>query len=113
MSNTSVDKAGEDQLTVEQWLQIRKETGLRIDPETAEVLWNYEYTLDPYGVSERFPATKRTSCMSVMGRGRQFATYGCSRPHATSSRWSVDYPRTTAIAELGFLDEVIERQLPR
>ena len=40
----------EDQLTVEEWLKIRKEAGLKIDPETAEVEWCYAQTGDPYGV---------------------------------------------------------------
>jgi hypothetical protein len=35
---------------VEQWLAIRKQAGLKIDPETAEVEWWYALTLDPYGV---------------------------------------------------------------
>ena len=39
-----------DQMTVEQWLATRKEAGLKIDPETAEVDWIYAQTLDPYGV---------------------------------------------------------------
>jgi hypothetical protein len=32
-----------------QWLAIRKEAGLKLDPETAEVEWCYAQTLDPYG----------------------------------------------------------------
>ena len=40
----------ESEMTVEQWLQIRKDEGLRIDPMTAEVMWTYGLTLDPYGV---------------------------------------------------------------
>jgi hypothetical protein len=32
------------------WLAIRKEAGLKIDPETAEVLWMLRPTSDPYGV---------------------------------------------------------------
>jgi hypothetical protein len=42
-------------MTVEQWLAIRKEAGLKIDPETAEVDWNYAQTLDPYGVHGDLP----------------------------------------------------------
>ncbi len=49
MEVTKTDEL-ENKLTVEQWLQLRKEAGLRIDPETAEVKWTYAYTLDPYGV---------------------------------------------------------------
>ncbi len=40
---------------VKQWLAIRKEAGLKIDPETAEVDWNYAQTLDPYGVHPDLP----------------------------------------------------------
>jgi hypothetical protein len=40
---------------VKQWLAIRKEAGLKIDPETAEVDWVYAYTLDPYGVYSDLP----------------------------------------------------------
>ena len=36
--------------TLEAWLAIRKEAGLNIDPETAEVMKNKCYTTDPYGV---------------------------------------------------------------
>jgi hypothetical protein len=43
MSNT------EDQLTVEQWLQLRKDAALKIDPETAHVTKIYGAT-DPYGI---------------------------------------------------------------
>jgi hypothetical protein len=37
------------------WLAIRKEAGLKIDPETAEVHWGYGQTLDPYGVDPDLP----------------------------------------------------------
>jgi hypothetical protein len=43
------------ELTVDQWLAIRKEAALEIDPETAEVLWGYAQTLDPYGVYPDLP----------------------------------------------------------
>lgn len=54
MFNTSTSKTG-DRLTVEQWLQIRKEAGQQIDPDTAEVTWIYAQTLDPYGVYPDLP----------------------------------------------------------
>ena len=41
--------------TVEQWLAIRKEAALQIDPESAEVMWTYAQTLDPYGVNPNLP----------------------------------------------------------
>jgi hypothetical protein len=37
------------------WLAIRKEAGLKIDPETAEVDWNYASTTDPYGIYPPLP----------------------------------------------------------
>ncbi len=39
-----------DELTIEQWLQIRKEEGRKIDPDTAEVWWDWAETSDPYRV---------------------------------------------------------------
>jgi hypothetical protein len=39
---------------IEQWLTLRKEEGLKIDPETAEVDWWYAQTLDPYGVYDEW-----------------------------------------------------------
>ena len=38
------------QASKEQWLSVRKEQGLKIDPETAEVFCNYGYVVDPYGL---------------------------------------------------------------
>jgi len=40
-----------DELTIEQWLQVRKEEGRKIDPDIAEVWWNWAEILDPYGVA--------------------------------------------------------------
>jgi hypothetical protein len=46
-------------MTKRQWLAIRKKAGRKIDPETAEVLWSYEYTLDPYGLEPELPEEYR------------------------------------------------------
>src|SRR5580704_16243126 len=35
---------------VDQWLATRKEAGLKIDPRTAEVVYNWGQVLDPYGI---------------------------------------------------------------
>jgi hypothetical protein len=40
---------------VKAWLAIRKQAALRIDPRTAEVMWVYGETLDPYGVYDLLP----------------------------------------------------------
>jgi hypothetical protein len=47
-------RARRDKL-VEQWLQIRRDEGLKIDPATAEVFWTYGETADPYGTFESDP----------------------------------------------------------
>jgi hypothetical protein len=39
-----------DNMTVEQWLAIRKAAALHVDPETAEVMWQYADLTDPYGL---------------------------------------------------------------
>ena len=44
-----------EQMKMERWLATRKEAGLHIDPETAEVDWTYAQTLDPYGVDPDLP----------------------------------------------------------
>lgn len=54
MSDTDPDTSGA-QSPVEQWLLIRKEEGMRIDPDVAEVMWTYAQTLDPYGVDPDLP----------------------------------------------------------
>ena len=54
MSEGNVNKTV-DELTIEQWLQVRKEEGRKIDPDTAEVTWIYAQTLDPYGVYPDLP----------------------------------------------------------
>jgi hypothetical protein len=43
------------EMTTEQWLAIRKQAGLQIDPETAEVHWQYGQVADPYGVDPDLP----------------------------------------------------------
>src|SRR5260370_6313427 len=32
----------------QKWLAVRKRAGRRIDPETAEVMWDYVWVYDPY-----------------------------------------------------------------
>lgn len=54
LSRKITDDAGVE-MTVREWLAIRKEAGLKIDPETAEVWWTYGQTLDPYGVDPDLP----------------------------------------------------------
>ncbi len=44
-----------DELTIEQWLQVRKEEGRKIDPAIAEVTWSYAPDADPYCVYPDLP----------------------------------------------------------
>jgi hypothetical protein len=59
IDKAAMSQSGEDlaanQITVEQWLAIRKDAGLHIDPKTAEVMWIYANNFDPYGVYPDLP----------------------------------------------------------
>jgi hypothetical protein len=46
-------------MTIEEFLAIRKGAGLKIDPETAEVWWEYAHVLDPYGIHPNLPNEAR------------------------------------------------------
>jgi hypothetical protein len=56
---------GMSEFDVERWLATKKEAGLEIDPETAEVRWEYGQVMDPYGVHKDLPE----ECWQV---GRQY-----------------------------------------
>jgi hypothetical protein len=43
------------EMTVEEWLAIRREAALQIDPETAQVMWTYADVSNPYGIYPRCP----------------------------------------------------------
>jgi len=72
----------EDHLSVDQWLKIRKEAGLRINPETAEVEWCYGQTLDPYGIHPELPE----ECQQI---GRE---YFARSPESDIWVWFGDLP---------------------
>jgi len=57
-----IQRQSGDQMTVKEWLAIRKQAALKIDPETAEVTWIYAEECDPYGVHPDLPAG--WSCVS-------------------------------------------------
>jgi hypothetical protein len=70
----------EQLLPIDQWLAIRKKAGSTIDPETAEVMWVYAQTLDPYGVHPNLPE----DCQSI---GRE---YFARSPESDVWVWFVD-----------------------
>jgi hypothetical protein len=43
------------EMRIVEWLAIRKEAGLQIDPDTAEVCCRYAQVLDPYGIYPNLP----------------------------------------------------------
>jgi hypothetical protein len=43
-------KVSDTRPPVDQWLEIRRQDALKIDPEAAYVMCHYAPTLDPYGV---------------------------------------------------------------
>ena len=49
----------DSEMAVDQWLAIRKEEALKIDPSTAEVHWSYALISDPYGVYPKPPEEYR------------------------------------------------------
>jgi hypothetical protein len=66
-------KVHADGMTLEQWLAVRKEAGLQMDPETAEVHWEYGRSFDPYGVYPDLPE----ECQCI---GREAAYVEWTRP---------------------------------
>ena len=74
-----------EEMAVEHWLAIRKEAGLKIDPETAEVDWTYAQTLDPYGVDPDLPEEYRQV-------GRE---YFARSPGSDIWVWFGDLPKET------------------
>ena len=48
------------EMTTEEWLAIRKEAGLRIDPATAHVTWRFAQVVDPYGI---YPYDPEADCV--------------------------------------------------
>jgi hypothetical protein len=75
----------ENQLTKEQWLATRVEAGRHIDPETAEVMWEYVQTLDPYGIEPELPEE-----FQQVGRG-----YFARSPGSDVWVWFGDLPDAT------------------
>jgi hypothetical protein len=85
---TTPEENTTDKLTREQWLQIRKEEGLKIDPDTAEVMWEYGYTLDPYGVYPDLPPECQQVGREYFARspGSEIWVSFCDLPEETYER---------------------------
>ena len=75
---------------VKQWLAKRKRAGLKIDAETADVDWSYEWVFDPYRVYPEMPEEYRQS-------GRE---YFARAPGSKIWVWFGDLPGATRRALL-------------
>src|SRR5262249_47933626 len=60
MKGIPLRESATKQRSRQQWLAVRKEAGLKIDPETAEVFWQHGQVLDPYGV---YDLTDEENCI--------------------------------------------------
>jgi hypothetical protein len=50
MKGSPVRESSAEQYRKQQWLAIRKEAGLKIDPESAELRCSWGQVVDPYGI---------------------------------------------------------------
>jgi hypothetical protein len=72
-------------LSMKEWEAWRKAAGLHIDPETAEVLWDYTQVVDPYGVCAEIPG----ECDCV------WRAYFARSPEMSVWIWFGDLPEAT------------------
>jgi len=49
----------------QEFLSIRREAGLKIDPGTAEAMGRYVQILDPYGIHDLSPGNASVQCCSL------------------------------------------------
>jgi hypothetical protein len=84
-SHPFADPINDNKMTKEQWLAVRKEAALRVDPEAAEVDWTYGQILDPYGVDPDLPQ----ECQCI---GR---VYFARSPGSAVWVWFGDLPEAT------------------
>jgi hypothetical protein len=97
---------------IEQWLAIRKEEALKIDPETAEVDWSYRQTLDPYGVFDEWELPEEYDCVGRAYFARNpgsdiWVEFG-DLPRETRDRlWNRPSPKVAFPAGLEYLSDDI------
>ena len=75
---------------VEQWLKIRKEAALKIDPQTAKVDWWYGQTLDPYRVHADLPEELRQVGREYFARAPEsdvWVWFGDLPPEVSRALW--------------------------
>jgi hypothetical protein len=83
----AMKRTSQETAEIKQWLALRKEEGLKIDPETAEVDWHYGQTLDPYGVYDEWELPEE---FDQVGR-----EYFARSPGSDIWVWFGDLPKQT------------------
>ena len=76
-----------EEFNIQRWLASRKEAGLKINPETAEVTWVFALTLDPYGVYSDLPEECQQIGREYFARSPQSDIWVCFKdlPEQTRS----------------------------
>jgi hypothetical protein len=90
-NESNAEQVETNPMTTEEWLAIRREAALQIDPETAEVEWCYAQTPDPYGITPDLTE----DCRQV---GREY--FACA-PGSDVWVWFGDLPTETRNALWG------------
>src|SRR5262249_32417702 len=85
------------------WLAIRKEAGRKIDPETAEVMWEYGQELDPYGIGRETDIPRELRSIGrqhfVRSPGSDIWVHFSDLPEATADAlWKKHGSRTAAFS---------------
>ena len=100
-------------IDVEQWLAIRKEEALKIDPSTAEVTWSYKQVLDPYGVYPDLPEEVKQTGRSYFARrpGSKIWVVFDDLPEATHrALWNKHHKKLAFPAGLPLRRKMSERE---
>lgn len=96
---------------IKKWLEIRKEAGLKIDPETAEVDWTYAQTLDPYGVDPELPEEYQQVGREYFARSPGsdvWVNFGDLPKGTSDALWRKHRSKLAFPAGLSLLDSVFE-----
>jgi len=98
--STTADRV-EDDLSLEQWLNIRKEEGRRIDPDAAEVFWLHAYVADPYGVDPDLPEEERCIGRAYFARSPDsdiWVSFGDLPDEVRKKLWTKESPEWDLLA---------------
>lgn len=101
-----ITDSDDESLSVDEWLKFRKEAGLKIDPENAEVEWFYIYTLDPYDVLPELPPEYRQVGRDYFARSPEsdgWVWFGDLPEEVSSKLWEMYSSKLAFPAGLPFI----------